>query len=62
MIRARSADRAGVSLHDILAQAVELGASDLHLKFGQPPVVRIDGALAPLDGHGRSARETSRTS
>ena len=49
---APSADRAGVSLHDILSQAVDLGASDVHLKFGQPPVIRIDGDLAPLEGHG----------
>ena len=48
---APSADRAGVSLHDILSQAVDLGASDVHLKYGQPPVVRIDGDLAPLEGH-----------
>ena len=40
-----------MSLHDILSQAVDLGASDVHLKFGQPPVVRIDGDLAPLEGH-----------
>jgi twitching motility protein PilT len=46
-----------VSLHDILSQAVDLGASDVHLKFGQPPVVRIDGDLAPLEGHGNFSSE-----
>ncbi|HEU5372390.1 MAG TPA: PilT/PilU family type 4a pilus ATPase [Gaiellaceae bacterium] len=51
------ADRAEVSLHDILSQAVDLGASDVHLKFGQPPVVRIDGDLAPLEGHGNFSSE-----
>ena len=40
-----------MSLHDILSQAVDLGASDVHLKFGQPPIVRVDGDLAPLEGH-----------
>jgi twitching motility protein PilT len=40
-----------VDLHDILATAVDRGASDVHLKFGLPPVLRIDGELAPLDGY-----------
>jgi twitching motility protein PilT len=39
-----------VNLNEILSTAVELNASDVHLKFGQPPVVRIDGDLAPLPG------------
>ena len=47
-----------MSLHDILSQAVDLGASDVHLKFGQPPVVRIDGDLAPLEGHDSFSSET----
>jgi twitching motility protein PilT len=33
----------------MLARAVELGASDVHLKLGRPPVFRRDGALHPLD-------------
>jgi twitching motility protein PilT len=37
-----------VDLHDILSQAVDRGASDVHLKFGLSPVVRIDGELTPL--------------
>jgi twitching motility protein PilT len=40
-----------VNLHEILSTAVELNASDVHLKCGQPPVVRIDGDLAPLPGY-----------
>jgi twitching motility protein PilT len=47
-----------VNLHDILLQAVELGASDVHLKFGQPPVIRIDGHLAPLPTVDRFDSET----
>jgi twitching motility protein PilT len=39
-----------VNLNEILSTAVELNASDVHFKFGQPPVVRIDGDLAPLPG------------
>src|SRR5439155_17937292 len=30
-------------------RAVELGASDVHLKVGLPPILRRDGALAPLE-------------
>ncbi len=45
-----SADGLGMDLNKLLRTAVERGASDLHLKVGQPPVIRHDGALAPLDG------------
>jgi twitching motility protein PilT len=47
------ADGFGVDLGSLLRQAVEAGASDLHLKIGQPPILRRDGDLAPLDGWGR---------
>jgi twitching motility protein PilT len=42
------ADR--VELHTILRTAVEQGASDVHLKVGQPPIIRFDGDLEPLQG------------
>jgi twitching motility protein PilT len=47
-----------VNLHEILSTAVELNASDVHLKFGLPPVVRIDGDLAPLPGQGPITTES----
>jgi twitching motility protein PilT len=34
----------------LLTAAVATGASDVHLKLGQPPVVRLDGELEPLPG------------
>jgi twitching motility protein PilT len=34
-----------VDLNAVLGRAVELGASDIHLKVGKPPVVRRDGQL-----------------
>ena len=37
-----------MDLDSILRRAVDLGASDIHLKLGQPPVIRIDGDLEPL--------------
>ena len=35
-------------INDLLKIAVERKASDLHLKVGAFPVIRIDGALTPL--------------
>src|SRR5687768_6574860 len=39
-----------MELDVLLKGASERGASDVHLKLRQPPVVRVDGALEPLDG------------
>ena len=38
-----------MDLNALLRHAVELGASDVHLKLGQPPVIRRDGELSRLD-------------
>ena len=38
-----------MELNSLLRRAVELGASDIHLKPGRPPVLRRDGALAELE-------------
>jgi twitching motility protein PilT len=38
-----------MDLDAILRRAVELGATDVHLKEGQPPIVRRDGELGPMD-------------
>jgi twitching motility protein PilT len=38
-----------MDLNALLRRAVELGASDLHLKLDQPPMLRRDGAIAPLE-------------
>lgn len=44
-----------IDIHDLLRHTVDAGASDLHLKDGRPPTIRVDGVLeslgdAPLDG------------
>jgi twitching motility protein PilT len=39
-----------MDLIDLLTAAVSAGASDVHLKLGQPPVIRIDGELEPMQG------------
>jgi len=38
-----------MELNPLLRRAVELGASDIHLKVGLPPILRRDGELSPLD-------------
>jgi twitching motility protein PilT len=39
-----------MDLSAVLRHAVESGASDVHLKVGQPPVLRHDGDLEPAGG------------
>src|SRR6266511_840751 len=39
-----------MELNPLLQNAVEFGASDIHLKIGQPPILRRDGSLAPMEG------------
>src|SRR6476660_9768601 len=36
------------TLHQLLKQMVEMGASDLHLTTNSPPMTRLDGKLIPL--------------
>jgi twitching motility protein PilT len=38
-----------MELNPLLRRAVELGASDIHLKVGLPPILRRDGVIAPLE-------------
>jgi len=40
-----------MDLNSLLRRAVELGASDIHLKVGQPPILRRDGDLGPMEDH-----------
>src|SRR5258705_636331 len=37
-----------MDLNGLLMRAVELGATDIHLKVGQPPICRVDGDLNPM--------------
>jgi twitching motility protein PilT len=39
-----------MELNELLRRAVEAGASDIHLKLDRPPMLRRDGAVAPLEG------------
>jgi twitching motility protein PilT len=49
-----------MDLNPLLRRAVELGASDIHLKIGQPPVLRRDGSLGPMEGAPTLAEEDLR--
>jgi twitching motility protein PilT len=44
----RAAEDFAMNINDLLKMAIERKASDLHLKVGSHPVLRIDGDLAPL--------------
>ncbi len=50
-----------MNINDLLKIAVENKASDLHLKVGSPPVVRIDGTLKPLNELKRMLQEDTVT-
>jgi twitching motility protein PilT len=39
-----------IGITEALEMTVAMGASDLHLTVGRPPMVRIDGSLSPLPG------------
>ncbi len=42
--------RVQYTIDDLLKKAIELNASDLHLKAGSPPGFRIRGELIPMEG------------
>ncbi|HEX2465922.1 MAG TPA: type IV pilus twitching motility protein PilT [Thermoanaerobaculia bacterium] len=46
-----------MNINDLLKIAVENKASDLHLKVGNPPVIRVDGRLEPLTNMKRLMQE-----
>ena len=46
-----------MNINDILKIGVENKASDVHLKVGSPPILRIDGALKPLGEMNRLMQE-----
>ena len=49
-----------IEMSDLLNLVVEEGASDLHLEVGVPPVLRLNGSLAPLDTDALCAEDTER--
>ena len=49
-------------LDDLLRTTVERGGSDLHIKVGAPPLIRVSGDLVPLDAEPLSQDEARRLS
>jgi twitching motility protein PilT len=49
-----------VSLRELLEQMVRMGASDLHLTAGSPPVVRVDGKLQRMPFDMLTGEETKK--
>ena len=47
----------GFDLDYCLRHLIESGGSDLHLKVPAPPVMRVDGAMRPIEGLARLTRE-----
>jgi twitching motility protein PilT len=45
------ASMARFSIEDLIGRLAEMGASDLHLKVGAPPIVRVHGDLGHLEGY-----------
>jgi twitching motility protein PilT len=48
-----------IDMVELFERMVELGASDLHLKAGRRPTVRIDGMLEPLDDEVLESSDTA---
>lgn len=45
-------------MNDLLELMVEQGASDLHLQVGQPPTLRINGSMVPIEGAALTSLDT----
>ncbi len=46
-----------INIDELLKKAINLGASDLHIKVGNAPIVRINGALSFMTGENRLSSE-----
>ena len=49
-----------VEMDELLQLVVDEGVSDLHLEVGVPPVIRLHGAMTPLDLPELTAEDTER--
>ena len=55
-----SLDSASLTMDDLLALAVEEGASDLHLAVGLPPTLRTGDGLRQIDSTPLTPADTER--
>jgi twitching motility protein PilT len=49
-----------LNMHDLLNLVVEEGASDLHIAVNSPPVLRLNGAMQPLESEPLRPEDTER--
>ena len=47
-----------INMNDLLQVTVNEGSSDLHIRVGVPPMLRIHGSLTPLDSPPLTAEDT----
>ena len=45
----------------LLEECIRRNASDLHIQYGLPPILRIDGVLTPISGYSALAEDLVRT-
>src|SRR5436309_13957761 len=51
------ASMARFAIEDLVAAVVRTGASDLHIKPGSPPILRVNGELSRLEGYDKLLAE-----
>lgn len=49
-----------IDINALLKKTVAAGASDLHIKVGSPPIIRISGTLVHMEGEGRLSIEDTK--
>lgn len=49
-----------LKIENLLEECVRRNASDLHIQYGLPPILRVDGALTPINGGTPLNEETVR--
>ena len=42
-------ERSAIKIELLLEQVIRADASDLHIQVGLPPMLRVDGALRPVE-------------
>ena len=48
------------SIETLLEECIRRNASDLHIQYGLPPILRVDGVLTPIAGNANLNDETIR--
>ncbi len=51
-------NRQTIKVETLLEECVRRNASDIHIQYGLPPIIRVDGALFPINGLPKLDEET----